>query len=427
MNKKIRYIFCFILCVTIIIISNVIIYGETEEDTSIYNSGVSDGNYVGVKAGEEFAKSDYINNDSYNTDIAYSSFIDESNFISDYETYYLPSSYYMGFLQGVKTGFYNSYELTYLQMQSEKVENSKFMQLPTKGDLTTDYIIELNSDNLDVSFSMDFGYSNFFDNSFIKVYDKGRFWNYNANKFTPYSNLYSVEVYNESNGTKENFIELKKPMKISFTHSLGENVGIYQVVNNKLKYLHTVVDEERGDNVYTYLPKGKYYGGTYVLLADENLREAKDIKSNWNYSGLETYARRGWLPLNSYGNANPKSSITRAELAYMIEQNFNTENEVFEKTVDYVDNNKFFGYDNAINYCVSKGYLTVTNDNRFRPLDNVSYAEMEIVLGRLGCTIPFSTIDNEMINSYHMSNYKDSEKNPITVSEAVFVLLYAFK
>lgn len=433
MKRRIKKLIILNLSLLMVLINFNVVYGDTNEDnelnTTFYESGYSNGEYVGSVAGGEYASNTYINNEYYNVENAYNDFLNNSDFKNDYKTYYLPSEYYKGFLVGVESGFYSSYEEIYLEKQSNSIENSIFTQLPTEGDLTTDYNIELDSDDLDVTFTLDFGYGNFFKDSFVKIFDQGRYLKHNADRYTPYSNTYDVEVYNEYSGVRQNYIVLDEPLKISFTHNLGENVGIYQVVDNKLKYLHTIVDEENAESVYTVIPSGKYYGGVYVLLADEKLKEANDIKDNWNYAGLETYNRRGWLPMDSYGNVNPNSNITRGTLAYLIERNFNTYDENFEQSADYADEDKFYGYNNAINYCVSKGYLTVTGDNRFRPLDTVSYEELEIILCRIaGYEISFSDIDEAMKNNmYHKSNYSENKKSSVTNSEAVYALMYLLK
>ncbi len=398
--------------------------GETGTSL-IYQSGLNDGQTVGKQVAEVYAKNYFINHKAYDVDAAYNDYINTVDFTVNYRLNLLPKDYSDGFLAGVKEGFYSAYEETYLLMQSNIAVISKTVQLPTQGDLTAEYIVEAPSTDLSVSFSLDFGYGNFFDESFVKVYDTGRFWEHDSTRYTAYSNAYKVEVYNNSTGVRQDYITLKQPMNITFTHDLGENVGVYKVVGSQLRYIHTEVDNVDGTTVFATIPAGKYYGGTYVLLADEKLPKVKDIANNWNYSGLDTYSRRGWLPTTSDGYAKPENNITRAQFAFMLERNANKYNEVVAKPVNYADENKFYGYNNAINYCVSKGYMTVDSENRFRPQDTISYAEVETILQRaLGYSVPFSTVDKKMQTlNFHKSKYATNKKSPITISETVFTLL----
>ncbi len=397
--------------------------------SNLYLTGGAAGYIIGEEVATVYAKNYFINHKAYDVDAAYIDYTNSVDFYSKYKIYLLPQDYQDGFLEGIKEGFYITYEIKFLELQNNRATTSTFVQLPTQGDLVAESIVEAPSTDLNVYFSLDFGTGNFFAESFVKVYDNGRFWEHDSTRYTAYSNAYNVEVYSNVSGVKQNYITLKQPMIMAFSHDLGENVGIYKVVGSQLRYIHTQVDYKSGNIVYATIPAGKYFGGTYVLLADEKLPKVNDIATNWNYSGLDTYSRRGWLPTTADGYAKPESNITRAQFAYMLERNLNKYNEVVTKPVQYADENKFYGYNNAINYCVSKGYLTVGSDNKFRPQDTISYSDMEIVLQRaLGYKVSFSTIDSKMQTlNFHKSKYTNNKKSAVTVSETVFTLLDIFQ
>ncbi len=406
---------------------------ETSSEEGILNKVELAGNIAGYEVGAEvaevYAKNHFINHKPYDVDVAYLDYTNTVDINLKYRLDLLPLDYQNGFMSGLVEGFYISYQTAYLELQNNKTEVSTYVQLPTQGDLFAEYVVKAPSTDLLVDFTLDFGYGNFFNESFVKVYDNGRFWEHDATRYTAYSNSYNVEVYSNISGVKQNYITLKQPMIMSFTHDLGENVGIYKVVGNQLRYIHTEVDYTTGDRVYATIPAGKYFGGTYVLLADEKMPVVNDIKNNWNYSGLDTYSRRGWLPTTAQGYAKPENNITRAQFAFMLERNVNKNNELVVKPVDYADENKFYGYNNAINYCVSKGYLTVDSENKFRPLDTISYAEVESVLQRvLGYNVAFSTVDGKMQSlNFHKSKYSSNKNSKITISETVFTLLDIFQ
>ncbi len=400
---------------------------------SILESGKEAGQANGVMVGEAYAKNDYAKNLNFDVDRAYNDYIGSTDLSTKYKLYLMPTEYATGFNTGFEEGFKGGYTSFYVASKGDTVNASKFVQLPSEGDVVADHTIVADSQSLDVTMTLDFGFGNFFDESFVSVYDTGRSYIHNKNKYTAYSNIYEVDVYSNASGVKQDFIKLKQPMTISFTHELGENVGVYKLVGNQLRYMHTEVNQELSEetgvlNVYATIPAGKYYGGTYVLLADEQVTKVKDIQNNWNFSGLDTYNRRGWLPVKNE-SAKPESNITRAELAFMLERNLNKDNIVVKQPVNYNDSNKFYGYDNAINYCVTYGYMTVDSKNNFRPTDPVSYAELETILTRaLGYKVSFSTYDTKMKNElFHKSNYSVSPKKYITRSETVYTLLSIFQ
>ncbi len=400
---------------------------------SLLDSGTAAGQTSGQMVGEAYAKNDYAKNLNFDEERAYSDYMSTTDLNNKYKLYLMPAQYVEGFKTGFEEGFKSGYTNVYLTYKSDTVNASKFIQLPSEGDLVAEHTVVADSQSLDVTMTLDFGFGNFFDESFVSVYDTGRSYMHDKTRYTAYSNIYEVDVYSNVGGVKQDYIKLKEPMTISFTHDLGENVGVYKLVGNQLRYMHTEVNQELSEetgalNVYATVPAGKYYGGTYVLLADEQVKKVRDIQNNWNYSGLDTYNRRGWLPVKNE-LATPESNITRAQLAFMLERNLNKENIIVKQPVSYNDQNKFYGYDNAINYCVTYGYMTVDGNNNFRPMDPVSYAELETILTRaLGYKVSFATYDTKMKNElFHKSNYSVSPKKYITKSETVYTLLSIFQ
>ncbi len=409
--------------------------GSTTVDNSesINSEGMSVGSSNGSTVGEAYAKNDYAKNTKFDAEKAYNDYISTTDLSIKYKLYLMPTEYQNGFMQGFQEGFIGGYTSFYVTSKGDTVNASKFVQLPSEGDVVAEHTISAESKNLDVTMTLDFGFGNFFDESFVSVYDTGRSYIHDKTKYTAYSNIYEVGVYSNVSGVKQNFIKLKQPMTISFTHELGENVGVYKLVGSQLRYIHTEINQElTADmgvvNVYATIPAGKYYGGTYVLLADEQITKVKDIQNNWNFSGLDTYNRRGWLPVKN-GQATPESNITRAQLAFMLERNMNKENVIYTAPFKYNDQSKFYGYDNAINYCVVNGYMTVDSKHNFRPTDNVSYSELETTLSRaLGYKVSFTAYDTKMKNElFHKSNYGVSSKKYITKSETVYTLLSIFQ
>ncbi len=403
-----------------------------DDAQKISDIGLADGENNATPIGAAYAKNDYAKNTKYDYEKAYIDYITSTDVSLKYKLYLTPSEYQNGFILGFETGFKNGYINYYLESKANTVNASKYVQLPSEGDVVAEHTIIAESKNLDVTMTLDSGFGNFFDESFVNVFDTGRSYIHDKSKYTAYSNIYEVDVYSNVGGVKQNFIKLKQPMTISFTHDLGENVGVYKVVGNQLRYMHTEINKEltldSGNvNVYATIPVGKYYGGTYVLLADEQILKVKDIQNNWNFTGLDTYNRRGWLPVKN-GLATPESNITRAQLAYLIERNMNKDN-IVSAPRKYNDQSKFYGYDNAINYCVANGYMSVDSKNNFRPTDFVTYADLESILTKaLGYKVSFTTYDTKMKNElFHKSNYSVSPKKYITKSETVFTLLSIFQ
>ncbi len=406
--------------------------GDTYSE-AILEKGFDAGSSNGELVGSAYAKNDYAKNSIYDYEKAYQNYISNNDLSLKFKLDLTPTEYQTGFKQGFQEGFNNGYISVYLNSKENTVNANKYVQLPSEGDVVAEHKIVAESKDLDVTMTLDTGFGNFFDESFVNVFDTGRSYIHDKTKYTAYSNIYEVNVYSNVYGIRQNYINLRKPMTISFTHEIGENVGVYKLVGNQLRYIHTEINKELTEetgkvNVYATIPAGKYFGGTYVLLADERITKVNDIKSNWNYTGLNTYNRRGWLTVKN-GLAQPEVNISRAQLAYLLERNLNKDNQIVSAPVKFNDKSKFYGYDNAINYCVSKGYMSVDAKNNFRPLDPVSYSELESILTKaLGYKVSFATYDTKMKNElFHKSNYSTSSKKYITKSETVFTLLSIFQ
>ncbi|MFC4099688.1 S-layer homology domain-containing protein [Paenibacillus xanthanilyticus] len=110
-----------------------------------------------------------------------------------------------------------------------------------------------------------------------------------------------------------------------------------------------------------------------------------DTKGHWAEQVLNKWSASGWLKGNEEGKIWPNRTITRAEVAALVNASFG-----FNTKSDVVFNDVKPGrwYADAVSISVKAGYFQGTPEGNFRPDEPVSRQEMAVILTRLLALTP---------------------------------------
>lgn len=175
-----------------------------------------------------------------------------------------------------------------------------------------------------------------------------------------------------------------KKIKITFEYYGNNDGGIYQLKNGKWTYLtSTIGDGVIGANINPSNIMDD--GNVFVVLVDTQTTIFHDIRGHWAKDEIIAYIRRGII--NGYGNHKfkPDQHITKVEflilLSRLYEWNlpYDVSNNLYFK--DYKSFNQY--NEKLISYSLKKEYILGYPDKYFRPNNNISYKEVDLIMGKI--------------------------------------------
>ncbi len=198
------------------------------------------------------------------------------------------------------------------------------------------------------------------------------------NRFIQGSNIYKVEVKNE-----DGYIDVYKPITMTFKYIGPENVGVYKKINNTwLYYDSTVV----GNTIRCRIDEKKYSGGEYVVLIDKRDKGLVDIQNHWAKDELKIVSKRGWISGYEDGTFRGYGEITRAEFAVIMYNvlgwyNYNIADDA---PLHFTDVHLLGPWGRKAVYAgVVTGVISGYPDGSFRPNDKISYQEVEWLVRKM--------------------------------------------
>ncbi len=250
----------------------------------------------------------------------------------------------------------------------------------------------------------------------FKSQNSFNFLNY---QYTPVSSVYTF-----TNISPAGSVKLLKPITISFDYAGSERAGIYQLVNGTWKYLFTEMDNNK---ISTTIPAGFYEGGDYAVFIDESFKYVNDIRFNWAYKEIFTLIRRGVISDDSL--YFPNRSISRAEFSQLIYNTLSKSDPNYLNAPIIKDQSKLGDFKEAVEYVVSKRYLTLDSKGNFNPSASISYKEVEQMLSGIFLRdVKWSEIGNKMLTEKFTRSMGLTNINaPVNKAEAAFMLIYYFK
>lgn len=375
-----------------------------------YKEAVESGTRAGGQKGQLMATKDYIEN----TDMDWTRHKSLSSAINnEYNLIYLSNVYRDSFLNAFWTGFAKEYEETYKGLINEQVnEKIAFGIIPISG-----------------------GVLSVADNSIVVKIQSGTFYNdivlsiekvfntryrVDESRYIKASDIYNIQLSNSSNN-----LDNSKPITISMEFHGKYNGGIYKWVNGKWNYKDSKVKD--GMIMAEIKPNTLKQGDNlYCILIDNDYDVLPDARGNWAYKEIDTLIRRGII--NGYPDYTfkPDRNISRGEFLTLLSRMYSwklSSNTVNIK--EFKDYPSFKSMDKVISYAISKGYIKGYDDNTFRPNQNISYREVEIIMGRVLNDSSFrwyNTSARMLYEKQTRSRSYNSMDNRITRAEVAYML-----
>ncbi|QEK12134.1 S-layer homology domain-containing protein [Crassaminicella thermophila] len=369
--------------------------------------GISQGKEVGKKMGEFYGKIDYTENKINDWKRALPS---DEEIIIKFHLSKEETDYIMGFLVGYKDGFREGYIEAFQSSNMDMAdENINYIKIGMEGK---------NITSLDQNLTLAIKPGSFYKDTFFSIQKKDFFSNNYNQLYEKVTDIYEIKIKNNLN-----YIELKKPISLSFKYYGPETGGIYKLVDNKWMYLYSTI---KNNTITTIIPASSYNGGIYAVLIDENYPELKDVYINWAGEEIYSYIRRKYISGYPDNTFRPENNVTRGEFVTILGRVNN-----WKYPVQITDINKFkdvesFGvFRESIKNALSRGYINGYPDNTFRPKNFITYQEIEWIMKKLPGNEDFKWDDiaeKMKYEKYIRSKSRYGKDHYISRAEVVYML-----
>src|SRR5699024_9636835 len=123
-------------------------------------------------------------------------------------------------------------------------------------------------------------------------------------------------------------------------------------------------------------------GNIFAVLVDKKTENFHDIRGHWAKDEITTYIRRGVINGYQDNEFKPDQHITRTEFLILLSRLYGwylpydlSNNEFFRDSDSF---NQF--NERQISYSLDHEYIIGYPDKHFRPYDNISYKEVDIIM-----------------------------------------------
>ncbi len=382
------------------------------EDSSAYENGLA----IGQTKGEIQASMDHMMKASNDWERSQPL---SSSIISEYNLMYQTTKYRDSFINGFWDGYSKGYTENYKQLSQDSAINKTTSQtVPIAGgnieSLGGGFAVEvdpgiyykpviLNIDNLNGNYSID-------------------------SRYISASDYYRVSMLNPSGASSKD-----KKIKISFEYYGDKDGGIYVLDENKWYYLTSTIED---GVISTYVNPSAISanGNIFGVLVDKETEVFYDIRGHWAKDEITAYIRRDVISGYPDKTFKPDQYITRAEFLVLLGR-------LYEWYLPYdTSNTKFFKDQGTFNkfsikhigYGLSHNYIIGYPDKYFRPYNNITYKEVDIIMKRVLNDFNFrwsKYAEKMMYDKKIRSSSYDSYDNRITRAEFSYMLynLYQWK
>jgi len=330
---------------------------------------------------------------------------------------YSLSKDYIDYESGFISGFTAAYELAYDEAfreasMSESLNKAVSEIVPISGGTVV---------SGDGRFTVDVPSGTFYHDVSLNIIASFDVRNTSYGNLIKASDSYSVELENLSRNVDEN-----KAVELSFEY-YGDKFrgGIYRFYDNRWLYVPTTVKD--GKMTAKINPRILLSQGTiFSAFVDENAAAFRDVMGHWASDEIEACVRRGVISGYGDNTFKPDNNITRAEFITMVSRAFNWNIYSFPgTTTPFKDASTFGNYADVIKYAAGYGYISGYGDGYFRPGNQISYAEVEIIMNRVLSYQNFRWADvanNMLYNNKERSGSFNNMNNKITRAEVAFML-----
>ena len=333
-----------------------------------------------------------------------------SAIISEYNLMYQLSKYRDSFINGFWEGYSNGYTAAYKELsQGVAISKTTSETIPIAG-----------------------GILESLEGGFLVEIDKGIYYKpviltidslnnaYGSSRYISASNFYRLNIVNTQGAFKKD-----KKIKISFEYYGDKDGGIYILENDKWTYLTSVIEE---GFITTYINPSTISsdGNVFGVLVDTETTVFHDIRGHWAKDEITAYIRRGVISGFPDKTFKPNQNITRGEFLVLLSRLNEWYLPPDTSNVKFFKDHETFRYaEKYISYGFSNKYIIGYPDQYFRPYNNITYKEVDIIMKRVlkDFSFTWTTYAEQMIydKKVRSSSY-DSYDNNITRAEFSYML-----
>ena len=374
------------------------------------SQGLSDGNNAGNIMGKTLAERDFMMkyNINYKRDLP-----TDEEIVTMFNLTKDTNEYKDAFIQGFIANYEVSYNQTYRSLAASEAQNR-----------TVSKIIGISGDNIahNNGFSVTIPAGVFYKDVYVSLENQYSEY-FNTNGMTLVSDIFKVKLDNPSISLdNEGLIDIEFPY-----YGKPDKVGIYKLVNEKWYYLPTLATE--GKIKASVMPSTiTNKESIYAAFIDDSLKTLIDTRTHWAKDEINTMVRRNIILGYPDGTFKPENKITRAEFLILLSRIEDwTLPGYVENATYFKDYKTFENYDRIISYSLSMGYIKGYPDRTFRPNDNISYKEVELIIQRVTKNNNFKWSDiatQMMYDKTVRSKSFDNMNNKITRAETSYMLYH---
>lgn len=386
-----------------------------------------DGVALGTVEGQIAAMKDYYSGYNNDWERALRTFVLKGTLRNRYNLENEPAGYQSRFENGFSDSFRTAYIETYQTSNidaSIRNTNLVLIDMYAKTVSFEDASISFTGGSMiteaSTPLTLTFPEASIYEPTYFSVYKIPNSFNMNNFKYEPVSSKFVISIDNGLNS-----VDLNRPIELSFEYYGSERAGIYQWKNNQWSYLYTDVQDGR---ISTVIPSGYYKGGEYAIFIDNSFKYISDIGFNWAYKEIYSLMRRNVV--SDTLKFNPNNEITRVELADMLYQTLRvTRPYIGPGTYAYSDASDYGIHRRAIEYVVSKNYMSLDTNGAFNLNATVTYSELEQIMGMvLSRTFTWNEIATKMMyEKYARSSGAMDRNRLVTKAESAYMMYELFK
>lgn len=384
-------------------------------ESSLFKDGHENGKRLGNAKGYSLGKSDFIMGKPNSVDKH--NFTDE-NIINEYQLHNENKRYrdafIGGFKEGFKEGYIESYQDNALASYSEKIAEET---IPIgggevlSGDSKLNLAIDAGTFYNDVVVSID---------KYTKV--KNTITLLPDDRYISSSDLYLLKINNPSGKYDEDSM-----IKVSLEYYGGLKGGLYRYHYGHWKYVPTLITETA---VTAYIsPKSVLESAVYGVFIDEKALYPADIRGHWARDEIITALRRSYMGTYPDNTFKADTDLTKVQLLLYLNWANNWKVEIDDDDMEVVENLKDVDKIKAVKelaaFGIKKGYLSISEDNRFNPNDSISYGDLEKIIRKVynnsGFTWKYVSDKMATVKDKRCKSI-DSMNNKITRAEFSYLL-----
>ncbi len=391
-------------------------YRQANMNDTIRDEGdaLSSGQEIGKLKGEIQGNMDYLQRLSNDWK---RSIPNEQYLISEYDLNLQSSNYRDLFVSGFYDGYSEGYNGKYKELtQGAGIGESVSSMIPLAGGSV------LSSDNAFLINILPGTYYHSVQLTVNITYDVG---NNVPSSLVKGSDSYRVSILNTSTNLNND-----KLIELSFEY-YGDRIkgGVYKLAKGFWTYIPTEINVDEG-KITAYVSPNTISseGSIYAVFLDTGAKYFPDARGHWANEEIYTYVRRNIIYGYPDGTFKPDRQVTRAEFLWLLSR-MNRWNLPYYPVNDklFKDFSTFGPSAEVINYAYAQGYISGYPDGTFKPNNNISYMEIETIMGRVSGNYGFKWSDMATKMLYDekvRSQSYGSMNNKITRAEVIYMLYY---